>query len=210
MAGVLVAWFILEAGAYLRHTTATVYSDNSPTVSWTHRLMSRSEHPTSARLLRALAMRARTLETQVPTVPHWAGKDNRPADAASRSYDPTNPHFSHDDAMFLTLFTLSFLLPQSASWQLQQVPQVPLSRLILTLAGQRLPLQLWTYQPVFEIGAFGQPTAPNKECQTRTWEVSPPLSSAPSWWASLPDIVQEALAKATKCEVIPSPQPCDT
>jgi hypothetical protein len=74
MAGILVAWFVLEASVPLRHLVSQVYSDNTPTVSWTNSLMSWSEHPTSSQLLRALAMRARTLESQVHIVPHWAGK----------------------------------------------------------------------------------------------------------------------------------------
>jgi hypothetical protein len=135
LAGVLVAWLILESCCSLRHATATVFSDNSPTVSWTQSLMSRSEQPTSARLLRALAMQARTLESQVPTVPHWAGKNNRPADAASRSFNPKDPHFSPDDTNFLTLFASSFPLPQDGCWLLRHVPPTPLSKLILTLGG---------------------------------------------------------------------------
>jgi ribonuclease HI len=136
MAGVLVAWFILETCAHLRHTCATVFSDNTPTVSWMQKLMSHSKKPTSARLLRALAMRARTLETQVPTVPHWAGKDNRPADAASRSFDPTNSHCAFNDTHFLHLFNSCFPLPQAVSWQLLPLPLIPLSQLISTLGGQ--------------------------------------------------------------------------
>jgi hypothetical protein len=105
MAGILVAWFVLEASADLCHTTSMVFSDNTPTVSSTQSLMSWSEQPTSARLLRALAMQARTLETQVLIVPHWTGKDNWPADAASRSFDPKNSHFSSVTLTFLNSIT---------------------------------------------------------------------------------------------------------
>jgi ribonuclease HI len=124
MAGILAAWFVLEACSSLQHTSATIYSDNSPTVSWTQSLISRSEKPTSARILRALAMRAWTLEGQVPLVHHWAGKNIRPADAASRSFDPANPHFLTDDTNFLDLFHCSFPLPQNAYWQLLPGPPV--------------------------------------------------------------------------------------
>jgi hypothetical protein len=210
MAGVLIAWFILESNVHLRHTSATVFSDNSPTVSWTQKLMSRSEKPTSARLLRALAMRARTLETQVPIVPHWAGKDNRPADAASRSFDPNDTHFALDNTHFLKLFHSSFPLPQDVCWQLQPIPPTPLSQLISTLGGQRLPLQQWTYLPGFETGECGQPTVPNKGSLTPTSRTAPPLSAVPSWWGSLPDTVQAALAAAIKSAATRSPLPSDT
>jgi hypothetical protein len=81
-----------------------------------HKFMSRSENPTSSRLLQALAMQVRTLESQVPLVPHWAGKDNWPADAALCLFDPVDAHFAIDNACFLNLFNLSFPLPQIASW----------------------------------------------------------------------------------------------
>jgi hypothetical protein len=98
LAGVLVAWFVLEACVPLRQATTTIFSDNSPTVSWTQSLMSRSEQPTSARLLRALAMRARTLESQVPTVPHtspqtvfpWTRLPRPRSPVQYRAANPTN------------------------------------------------------------------------------------------------------------------------
>jgi hypothetical protein len=210
MAGVLVAWFVLESCVPLRHTSATVFSDNSPTVSWTNKLISRSENPTSSRLLRALAMRARSLETQVPVVPHWAGKDNRPADAASHSFDMSDKHYSLDDAHFLTLFSLSFPLPQLVSWRLRPIPPDPLSQLISTLGGQRLPLRQWTYPPGCETGAGGNPTASDRDTGTHTSRHAHPMKEAPSWWGSLPVVVQAALAEGTRSEATQSPLPSDT
>jgi hypothetical protein len=206
LAGVLVAWFVLESCVPMRYATATLFSDNTPTVSWTQSLMSRSEHPTSARLLRALAMRARTLESQVPTVPHWAGKNNRPADAASRSFDVKDPHFSLTDANFLTLFHASFPLSQDGYWLLRPVPHIPLSKLILTLDGQRLPMQQWTYPPDFGTGTTGQRIAATKGIPIPTCRTAAPLSAVPCWLDSLPDIVQVTLAEAIKFREIPWPQ----
>jgi hypothetical protein len=210
LAGVLVAWFILEScTCTLRHAAATIFSDNSPTVSWTQSLMSRSEQPTSARLLRALAMRARSLESQVPTVLHWAGKNNRPADAASRSFDPKDPHFSPNDTDFLTLFHASFPLSQDACWLLRPVPPTPLSRLISTLDGQRLPMRQWTYQPDYGTGATGRHIVPTKVTPTPTSLTAAPLSAVPCWWDLLPDIVQVTLAAAIKFKEVQWPQQSD-
>ena len=198
MAGILVAWMVLESCTPLCHQTTSIFSDNSPAVHWTQRLISRSEQPTSARLLRALAMRARTLESQVPMVPHWAGKNNRPADFAPRSFDPHDKGFSPDPALFLSFFNSAFPLPQKTSWRLQQIPPGPLSLLMLTLAGKRLPLQQWTYPPAYETGDCGRPTAETKVSLTHSSQPATTSSAAPSWWALLPDTVQESLAEATK------------
>jgi hypothetical protein len=181
LAGVLVAWFVLEACVPLRHATTSIFSDNSPTVSWTQTLMSRSEQPTSARLLRALAMRARTLESQVPMVPHWAGKNNHPADAASRSFDTKNPHFSMHDTNFLTLFHSSFPLPQDVCWLLLPVPPTPLSKLISTLDGLRLPMQQWTYQPDCGTGTTGRHIVKTKVTPIPTCRTAAPSSAVPCW-----------------------------
>jgi hypothetical protein len=87
-------------------------------------------------------MRARTLETQVLIVPHWAGKDNRPADAASRSFDPNDTHFALDDTHFLKLFNSSFPFPQDVYWQLQ--PTCPESnRARRTIQFRRMDTSFW-------------------------------------------------------------------
>jgi hypothetical protein len=197
LSGVLVAWFLLESCVPLRHTTSVVFSDNSPTVAWSHSLMSRSEQPTSSRLLRALAIRARTAESQVPVVPHWAGKLNRPADAASRSFDPNDSHYAVDDSHFLNIFTRSFPLPQPGSWQLRVIPP-PLSQLISTLGGLRLPLRQWMYPPASATGACGNPTVAYRATPTHTSPHATQLTTAPCWWDSLPDIVRVSLAEATR------------
>jgi hypothetical protein len=133
MAGIVLAWFVLEELVPLFRTASELFTDNSPSASWAKHLISNSVHNTSARLIRALAMRACTLECQVPSVPHWAGIHNKPADIASRSFDPSNVSYSPAATHFLSIFNAAFPLPQTSSWLLREVPPAPLSKLISTL-----------------------------------------------------------------------------
>jgi hypothetical protein len=80
MAGIVIAWFVLEELVSVFRTITQLFTDNSPSASWAKRLISNSIHKTSARLIWALAMWAWTLQCQVPQVPHWAGIHNIPAD----------------------------------------------------------------------------------------------------------------------------------
>jgi hypothetical protein len=58
MAGIVIAWFGLEElvpVCRVFRTVAELFTDNSPSASWTKRLISNSVHKTSACLIRALA-----------------------------------------------------------------------------------------------------------------------------------------------------------
>ena len=100
------------------------------------------------------------------------------------------------------MFNSAFPLPQQISWVLQPIPQAPLSQLISTLGGERLPLQQWTYPPASVTGGYGPPTAVTKATLTPFSRHVTPSSAAPSWWALLPDTVQASLAEATKSVAI--------
>lgn len=207
MAGIVIAWFVLEELVSVFRTVAQLFTDNSPSASWAKRLISNSIHKTSARLIRALAMRARTLQCQVPQVPHWAGIHNIPADIASRSFDPSNAAYSPADTNFLHIFNSSFPLPQKLSWKLHEVPQAPLSKLISTLRGERLEMQQWTYPLGSKTGSSGPPTATTMATQTLIWPTLPATPERTCWWHSLPASVQASLGVATKSSPPPSPSP---
>jgi hypothetical protein len=96
-AGIVLAMMALESSTDLRHTPTQLYGDNSPSASWSTRLVSKSKAHLSHRLIRAMAMRLRTLEAPLPQVAHWPGDNNEPADIASRSFDPANRHFPPSD-----------------------------------------------------------------------------------------------------------------
>jgi hypothetical protein len=51
MAGIFMAWFVLEELVTLFRMASELFTDNSPSASWTRRLISNSVHKTSARLI---------------------------------------------------------------------------------------------------------------------------------------------------------------
>jgi hypothetical protein len=53
MAGIVIAWYVLESLVNVFHTVAELFTDNSPSASWVTRSISNSAKPTSARMLRA-------------------------------------------------------------------------------------------------------------------------------------------------------------
>jgi hypothetical protein len=185
-----MAGIVLEDVAYLFRIVAELFTDNSPSASWTARLISNSVHKTSARLIRALAMRAHKVESQVPVVPHWTGINNRPADVASSSFDPSNSCFLPSATNFLSIFNSRFPLPQKHSWQLLGVPPEPLSKLISMLRGEILELRQWMYPPESRTGSSGRPTATAMANRTVTWPPSPATPNPNSWWLLLPESVQ--------------------
>jgi hypothetical protein len=80
MAGLLMLWLVLEGVCpSLREKRVTLFSDNSPTVSWVTRLASRkslvAEH-----LVQALTLRLKTMHVCPLTPLHIEGKLNAIAD----------------------------------------------------------------------------------------------------------------------------------
>jgi hypothetical protein len=87
MAGVLLHELVLQTTVgreKMRGAQAAMGCDNSPALSSTNRMGTRSDSPISFRLLRGLAMRQRLNRSAPPAVFHVAGIDNILADVASR------------------------------------------------------------------------------------------------------------------------------
>ena len=169
MAGVLLHESVLEttvgAAAMVGAQTA-IGCDNSPAVSWTTRMATRSESHIAFRLLRGLAMRQRHTRSGPPAIFHVAGVQNTLADVASRPLTGVASHFhlleKHPSAMcpqtFLTLFDSSYPLPQKQRWRNVQPPSGLWSNVISTLRGQPLALRQWTTAPDTSHGKTGAPT----------------------------------------------------
>jgi hypothetical protein len=136
LAAVLYQNMILRQVAPMQHQRAGIFSDNTPTVAWTKHMADKSQSPTAGRLLRGLTAMQRSSQSGPFTVASVAGKHNKMADIASRS-------FHLDDAAFLTLFHSRFPLPQNKSWARVHLMQKMSSKVTCTLAGKRLPLQQW-------------------------------------------------------------------
>jgi hypothetical protein len=89
------------------------------------------------------------------------------ADTASRSFSiPCN-------TAFLTYFNHRFPLPQQQFWRLVPHMPKPISLVILTLDGKRLPLQQWMTASKPSIGNLGSNSA-------ATHAVTPTCSTAPN------------------------------
>jgi hypothetical protein len=219
MAAIIIMMLVLEQLMPLKRQHCQLFSDNTPSVSWTTKLVAKAESTVAARLLRILAMRNRTTEAALPVTDHWPGDKNDHADTASRSSSTfhSGPHRGEpceNDAVFLTLFQSTFYLPQNASWQLRRLPEPQLSLLMSTLRGQKLPLQQWTFPPALETGASGPPTVPTTATSTPSSKAMTRLNDYKSSWASLPDAVRafgEGDAKSEPTQLRPrfgtSPRP---
>ena len=146
MAGVVLHEAVLEThlGAAMRAAHLVIGCDNSPAVSWTTRMATRSASPIAYRLLRGLAMRQRVTRSAPPTVYHVAGINNILADVASRPINSVASHFHLMETMphtmcpetFLTVFNSAYPLPQKQPWRSVQPNSGLWSNVIATLRGQ--------------------------------------------------------------------------
>jgi hypothetical protein len=93
MAGMMVVWVVLESCQQLRQTLGTLFSNNSPTVSWTESLMSQMEHHTSARFTLVAALDAGCAAIASATVdfPAWL-HDWKMWEQYSRQQGHTSPY----------------------------------------------------------------------------------------------------------------------
>jgi hypothetical protein len=115
MAAVLLQHLVAERLRPLRHCHTAIWSDNTPTVSWSTKMADKATTPVAGQLLRALAMRQRTHGAALPSVTHYAGSQNLLADAASRSFTKFHHGFARgrpaiSDEEFLTSFNDVFSL----------------------------------------------------------------------------------------------------
>ena len=205
MAAIISQMLILEQLMPMRRQHCRLFSDNTPAVSWTTNLVAKADSVVAARLLRALAMRSRATEAALPLTAHWPGDQNDHADTASRSTSnfhsgPNRGEFCVDDCTFLTLFRSTFYLTQEASWQLQRMPEHQRSLLILTLRGQKLPMQQWTFKPASATGKSGPPTAPITATATLSSATSKQPSDFKCSWGLLPAAVRAFGVEGTKSE----------
>jgi hypothetical protein len=211
MAAIVTMMLVLEGITSRTRQHTLVFSDNTPAVSWTERLVSsKAQSKVAARLLRILAIRSRLTQAAMPTPDHWPGEKNEPADTASRSFDKFNagPYKGWPataDASFLTLFSRTYPLPpQTGSWQLAMLCPEPLSLMISTLLGDRLPMQRWTFKPGLEPGGSGRSTVKIMVSPTLSCPPKRTTKDSTSWWHSLPVAVQEYGGAETKFKQAPS------
>jgi hypothetical protein len=189
MAGVLLHEAVLEAhlGTAMAGAQIAIGCDNSPAVSWTTRMATRSASPVSYHLIKGFAMRQRRTRSAPPAVYHVAGTTNKLADVASRQLAGVASHFhllehapgSMCPSTFLTLFNSHYPLPQKRPWTNVQPNSALWSNVISTLRGQRLGLRQWTIKLDERPGPTGL-HMPDRADSTRTCDIYPSPSNKPT------------------------------
>ncbi len=141
MAGVLLHWLVLEQivpNKDLNNTHVGIFCDNKSTVCWSYKLHSKSSK-IAQHLLRALGLRQHLHRSSPLMCASIAGKDNRMADIASRSF------IMHEfrNSNFLSTFQRLFPLPQTGSWVEFHMTTRLTSPVISCLRGQPLKMGSW-------------------------------------------------------------------
>ena len=168
MAGLLLAYMVLEQVVDMPDTHVGLWADNTCCVSWTARMNSGTSK-VGQQLTRALAFRFCDNKAS-PLVPmHIAGKDNPLGDLPSRSFKARREagNFELDDVQFLTKFNTDFPLMQESSWLMLHLHTRLTSLVFTLLCSQTLPAGSWLRlsKCACAIGSIGNTSAPS----TITW-----------------------------------------
>jgi hypothetical protein len=205
MAAIVLMMLVLEGLTERTRQHTLIFSDNTPAVSWTGRLVSSKA---DSRVVTRL--RGRMTEAAMPTPENWPGKKNEPADTASRSFETFNagPYKgwpTKADPLFLTLFAGTYVLPpQAGSWQLAALCPEPLSLMISALLGARLLMPRWMFPPVHGPGGSGHSIVKIMDSPTLSCPPKRTPKDSTSWWLSLPGAVQAYGGVGTRSRPTPS------
>jgi hypothetical protein len=115
IAGLLFLWLCVEAIAPdLAHKHITLFSDNSPTVSWVNKMVSWKSRIT-AQLVCVLALRLNIQQTYPLTPVHIPGMENALMGIPSCSFGSIKEWEFKTNDNLLTLFNQKKSLPHQAS-----------------------------------------------------------------------------------------------
>ena len=136
-----------------------LFSDNSPTVSWVTRLASKRSH-IGEQLIQALTLRLKDHRCCPLTPLHVAGKRNRMADMASRSFGSEKKWHHITDLSFVAAFNTLFPLPAQNFWTAFRLTSTISTRVISILQAKRSTLEEWRRIPKIgdHIGITGAAT----------------------------------------------------
>jgi hypothetical protein len=159
-AEVLAIGVLLAKASFIKHQPIGTLCDNSPTVIWIEKMVSKSKSPMAGRLLHGLAFMLYCHHAGRLTTSHIPGKDNIMADIASR---PSKAHAlfraEHpvlSDHEFVSTFDTTFPLPQQQAWQSAMVHLRLKSNVFETLRGKQLELRQWMVPCAIATGAHGK------------------------------------------------------
>ena len=194
MAGVLCAWLVLECVLPSLHNVhAGIRCDNTSAVHWSKKFTARSK--IAGHLLRALALRQQLCGSAPLLVCSIPGVENDMADVASRYSSDTK--LQARSPTLLKFFNTYF--PQETSWEQFRLPQKLTSRVMSSLRGTQLTLELWRRLPKLEknIGKNGA----NMQKKSKSTPSSKPRIPSSETWSSQHSLLgsgQVTTAKAVK------------
>ena len=165
LAGLVILWLMMEhVCGPLAEKRIALFSDNSPTVSWVHRMACRSSL-VAEQLLRVLALRFNLHRVCPIATLHIAGDQNAMTDIPSRSFGSEPKWHFKTEADLLTFFNDTFPLPRQNSWTVCQPTSAIAMRVISVLRMTPFTLDDWRRLPAAgkSIGAIGNSTR-------RMWE----------------------------------------
>ena len=159
MAGLLLLWLVMESVCgSLREKRVALFSNNSPTVGWVHRLATRGTM-VSAHLIRALALQLK-LNGNCPITPlHIAGEENSMTDIPSRSFGSEPKWHCKSNTNLLILFNNLFPIPSKNSWTVFQISYAVGMQVTSVLQMKDFTLEEWRRLPKVgkHVGAAGMP-----------------------------------------------------
>jgi hypothetical protein len=158
MAGLLLLWLAMEETCpKLNGCHITLFSDNTPTVSWVQRMAAKHSN-IAMQLLRVLALRLQLSEASPLTPLHIAGVDNEMADIASRSFGSEEKWLCTSDTDLTNLFTSLFPPPPQTSWNVFRHSSAITTRVISALRMKASTTDEWRRLP--RKGTFSGPIGP--------------------------------------------------
>jgi hypothetical protein len=143
----------------LAEKRVTLFSDNSPTISWVQHMASRSSL-VAEQLIHVLALRFNLHKVCPITTLHIAGDQNAMTDIPSRSFGSEPKWHFKMDSDLLTFFNATFPLPQKNSWTVCQPTSVIAMHVISVLRMKPFALDNWRQLPAVgkSIGTIGNST----------------------------------------------------
>jgi hypothetical protein len=117
LAGLLILLLVMEDECdIMPGTHITLFSNNSPTVSWVQRMAAQGS-PLAGQLICAQALWLKVRQVSPLTPLHIPGKDNALTDILSWLFGSEPKWFCRTDTDFLTLFNTMSPLPSQNLWK---------------------------------------------------------------------------------------------
>jgi hypothetical protein len=159
MEGLLMLWLVLKGVCpTLRKKCVTLFSDNSPTVSWVTWLAS-CRSVVAEHLVQALTLWLKTMHTCPLTPLHIEGKRNAIANVPPWLFGSNRAWTCASDTDLLNLFNTLFPLPQQKSWTVYHPNCTVVTCVISALRMKPFALDDWRQLPTSGrcVGETGAP-----------------------------------------------------